>query len=155
MTTLTQIDDFLGRKRLAMVGVSRHPKDFSRSLFEELRRRGYDMVPVNPDVAEVEGQRCYARVGDIVPPVQGALLMTKPAVTEEVVRECQSAGIQAIWMYRATGKGSVNSSAAEFCSSHGMTLVAGECPFMFLPETAWIHRLHGLCRKLTGSYPAR
>jgi len=34
-----------------------------------------------------------------------------------------------------------------------MSLVAGECPFMFLPETPWFHRLHGFCRKLVGSYP--
>ncbi len=47
---LETIEDFLAQKRIAMVGVSRHPKDFSADLFQELRRRGYDMVPVNPKV---------------------------------------------------------------------------------------------------------
>jgi hypothetical protein len=32
-------------------------------------------------------------------------------------------------------------------------VVAGECPFMFLPETPWFHRLHGFCRKVVGRYP--
>jgi hypothetical protein len=31
--------------------------------------------------------------------------------------------------------------------------VPGECPFMFLPEAAWIHRAHGALRKITGPYP--
>jgi len=153
MTTLSQIDNFLGRKRLAVVGVSRNPKDFTRSLFQELRRRKYDVVPVNPDAAAVDGLRCYAHVKDIDPPVEGALLMTKPAITEEIVRECQAAGIGAIWMYRGAGAGAVSTSAVQFCEANGMSVVAGECPFMFLPETAWFHRFHGFCRKLVGHYP--
>jgi len=67
MTTLAQIQEFLGHKRLAVIGVSRNPKDFTRSLFQEFQRRQYDVVPVNPDVTEVAGQHCYAHVGDIQP----------------------------------------------------------------------------------------
>jgi predicted CoA-binding protein len=104
-------------------------------------------------VNEVAGQRCYAHVADIQPPVDGALLMTKPAVTEQVVRECQAAGIGRIWMYRGVGTGAVSDGALEFCAANGMSVVAGECPFMFLPETPWFHRFHGFCRKLTGKYP--
>lgn len=153
MTTFTQVQEFLGQKRLAMVGVSRHPQDFTRALFQELRSREYDVVPVNPDVNEVAGQRCYAHVGDIQPPVDGALLMTKPAITEQVVRECQAAGISRIWMYRGAGTGAVSERAMQFCEANGMSVVAGECPFMFLPETPWFHRFHGFCRKVTGRYP--
>jgi len=32
-------------------------------------------------------------------------------------------------------------------------VVAGQCPFMFLPETAGVHRFHGLVRKIMGRYP--
>lgn len=152
MTTLTLIQEFLGHKRLAIVGVSHDPQDFTRSLFQEFQRRGYDVVPVNPLVDEVAGQRCYARVGDIDPAVESAMLMTKPAATERVVRECQEAGIRHIWMYRGVGTGAVSPQAVAFCKANGISLVAGECPFMFLPETAWFHRFHGICRKLTGTY---
>jgi predicted CoA-binding protein len=153
MTALTQIQEFLGRKRLAVVGVSRDPKDFTRSLFQELERREYDVVPVNPEVTEVDGRHCYAHVGDIVPPVDGALLMTRPAVTEQVIRECQTAGIRSIWMYRGVGTGAVSPGALQFCEANGISVVAGECPFMFLPDTQWFHRLHGFCRKAVGRYP--
>ena len=153
MTTLTQIQDFLGQSRLAVIGVSHHPRDFTRTLYDELQHRGYNVVPVNPGVNQVASRCCYARVCDIPAPVDGALLMTKPAVTERVVRECQAAGIRRIWMYRATGAGAVSAPAVQFCEAHGMSVVAGECPFMFLPETAWFHRFHGFCRTLTGKYP--
>ena len=154
MTTLHQIDDFLHRKRLAVVGVSRNPRDFTRSVFDELRRRNYDVVPVNPAVTEVEGIPCHASVQDITPPVEGALLMTKPAVTNNVVRECADAGIRQIWLYRAGGTGAVSPDALTFCEARGMSVVAGECPFMFFPDTQWFHRAHGFCRKLFGKYPS-
>ena len=153
MTTLTQIQTFLGRKRLAVVGVSRNPHDFTRSVFHELQNREYDVIPVNPAVNDIAGVPCYARVSDIEPPVDGALLMTKPDQTERVVRECHDAGIRDVWMFRGGGTGAVSPRALEFCQANGMTVVVGECPFMFLPHTQWFHRFHGFCRKLTGSYP--
>ncbi|MFZ0941136.1 MAG: CoA-binding protein, partial [Candidatus Sulfotelmatobacter sp.] len=85
--SLDAVQDFLSHKRIAMAGVSRNPASFSVKLFEELCRRGYDVVPVNPHIAEVQGRRCFARVQDIEPPVEGVLLMTSPEATESVVHD--------------------------------------------------------------------
>ena len=73
--SLDVIEDFLAQKRIAMAGVSRNPKDFSASLFQELCRRGYDVVPVNPNASEVLGKACFAHVQDIQPKVDAVLLM--------------------------------------------------------------------------------
>ncbi len=153
MTTRKTIDDFLGVKRLAVVGVSHKPKDFTRSLFRELRKRGYDVVPVHPNAKEMDGVPAIARVSDASPAVDGALLLTSPQVTGQVVRECQEAGIRRIWMYRAVGAGAVGPEAVEFCEANGMSVVAGECPFMFLPDSGFPHNFHAFCKKLVGSYP--
>lgn len=153
MSNLEQIQDFLGQKRVAIVGVSHDPKNFSRSLFQEFRSRGYDAVPVNPEAGEIAGTPCFARLQDIQPPVDAVLLMTSPQVTETVVRDCAEAGIKRVWMYRAAGKGAVSDSAVQFCEANGMAVIAGECPFMFFPATAWFHRCHGFVKKILGSYP--
>lgn len=153
--SLEIIKDFLAQKRIAMAGISRDPANFSVKLFEEFIRRGYDVAPVNPKLQEIGGRRCFGRVQDIEPPVDAVLLMTSPEVTETVVRDCAEAGVRAIWMYRAAGKGSVNQKAVEFCLERGIRVVPGECPFMFLPESAAFHRFHGLVRKITGRYPKR
>jgi len=153
MTTGELITDFLEQKRLAVVGVSRKPHDFSRMLFREFRKQGYDAVPVNPQLTEVEGGRCYAHVGEISPPVAGALLMTPPALTEQLVRECAAAGVTRVWMYRAGGNGAVHPGAVAFCHEQGMRLVEGYCPFMFFARAGFIHRVHRFCMKLAGSYP--
>ncbi len=140
-------EDFLAHKRLAMVGVSRQPQDFTRGLFRELCRRGYDLAPVNPEAAELEGRRCFARVQDIAPPVDGVLLLTSPRVTEAVVRDCAEAGVRRVWMHQGAGVGAVSEAAVRFCQEHGIAVVAGWCPYMFLPEAGWFHRLHGWLRR--------
>ena len=153
MNSLSQIQKFLSYRRLAMVGVSHNPKDFSRGLFRELRLRGYDVAPVHLSEIEIDGVACVSQVQQIVPRVEAALVMTASAATAAIVRDCHAAGIHDVWLYRATGAGSVSTEALAFCQANGISVVAGECPFMFLPETGWIHRFHGACRKLTGSYP--
>ena len=151
---LGTIEDFLAQKRIAVVGISRQPKSFSAALFKEVSRRGYDVVPVNPRVSEVAGRRCFARVQDIQPPVDGALLMTSPEITDAVVKDCAAAGIRRVWMYRAGGRGgAVSPQAVQFCQERGMQVIAGQCPFMFWRDAGALHRLHGFIRKITGHYP--
>jgi len=153
MTVMERIQDFLGQKRFAIVGVSRSPKDFSRTLLREFRERGYDAVPVNPEVRVIDGRPCFARLHEIEPPVGAALLMTPPALTDKIVRECAEAGVKRVWMYRATGQGAVSAEAVKFCEANGISVIAGECPMMFLSGGAWFHRFHGWVKKIAGSYP--
>jgi len=148
------IDHFLSRHRIAVVGVSRNPQDFSRALFRELSTRGYDVVPVNPLAVTLENHACYPRVQAINPAVEAALLITSPAETEKVVHDCAEAGVREVWMHSGGDKGSVSQVAVAFCRENGMRVVDGQCPFMFLPNTQWFHRAHGLVLKLTHSYPA-
>lgn len=152
-TTRADVDEFLTFKRFAAVGLSRNPGDFTRTLMAEFEKRAYDVVPVNPAVTEIGGKACFARVQDIVPPVEAVLVLTSAAKTDEVVRDCAAAGVTHVWMYRAGGQGAVSATAVDFCHERGMKVVAGECPFMFLPGTGLPHRVHGLIRKILGSYP--
>jgi predicted CoA-binding protein len=153
-TTLADVSDFLAQKRVAVVGVSRDPKDFSRMLFREMSEQGYDMVPVNPAVGELEGRQCFGRIQQIDPPAQAVLIMTAARDTESVVRDCVEAGVRRIWMYRGGGQGSVTAEAVDLCRRNGVRLVEGHCPFMFLPRAGFLHRVHRLVMKIVGTYPA-
>lgn len=151
--TRAQIAAFLGHRRFAMIGVSRDPRDFTRSLTREFVRRNYDVVPVNPAVPEIDGKKCFACLQDVFPPVCAVLLVTPPATTEQIVHDCADAGVTDVWMYRGAGVGAVSSSAVEFCRERGMNVVAGECPYMFFPNAGFPHRVHGLVRRIVGSLP--
>jgi uncharacterized protein len=151
--TRAEISRFLGLSRFAAVGLSKKPQDFTRKLMGCLVESGYEVVPVNPTVKEIDGRECFATVRDVRPPVTAALLLTSPAATEQVVRDCAASGVSLIWMYRASGAGAVSEVAVQYCHEHGMSVIAGECPLMFLPHTGFVHRVHGFFRRIAGTYP--
>ena len=56
--------EFLANKRVAVTGVSRHPKNHgSNVVYRRLRERGYEVFAVNPNADEVEGDRLLSRPG--------------------------------------------------------------------------------------------
>jgi predicted CoA-binding protein len=155
MATTQQIDAFLALKRLAIVGVSRDPSHFSNAIWRELRDRRYDVVPVNPNASEIDGRPCFASVVDVRPPVDGVVIMTPATATDAVVRDCIEAGVQHVWMHKGAGggAGAVSRTAVAAAEAAGIDVIDGYCPFMFLEGTPFFHGLHGVFKKLTGSYP--
>jgi predicted CoA-binding protein len=149
VSSLDEAQAFLAAKRIAVVGVSRNAKDFSRMVFAELARRGLDVVPVNPALGEaaVDGRRAFARVGDVAPAADAALLLVPAARAEEAVKDCLAAGVRRIWFHRGAGAGSASAEALAMCREGGVVPVQGLCPFMALPDAGFPHRVHGFFRR--------
>ena len=152
--SLEDITKFLKCNRVAFVGVSRNSQHFSRALFREFLARGYDAVPVNPQATEIEGRTCFARISDIDPVAESALLITGASkATDQAVRDCHQAAIRNIWIYKSVCGSADHEQAMSLTRSHGAAIVEGYCPFMFLPQPAFIHRIHRFMTKATGCYP--
>jgi predicted CoA-binding protein len=152
MTSFAAISSFLKNSRIAFIGVSRNPADFTRQMADDFERRGYEVFRVNPGAAAGDRSWCTS-IAEVSPQVSAALLFTPPAKTETVVRDCAAAGVRQIWMYRGMGTGAVNVTAVEFCREHDIEVIAGECPYMFFPGGSRVHAFHGFIRKLFGKYP--
>lgn len=153
MTDLQQIQDFLAEKRLAVIGVSRNDKDYTRAVFNEFVKRGYDVVPVNPLASEIDGKPCLGRLIDIKPPVQAALFLTPPKTSDDMMQDCADAGITKVWFRRKLRHDEHSSNTLSFCKEHKVSVISGFCPLMFLPEAESFHRFHGFLLKLFGKYP--
>lgn len=149
-----RIESFLACKRLAFVGVSRRPDHFSRAVMDEFVRRGYDVVPVNENATEIGGKMAAGSVREIDPPVQWALIMTPATRTLAVLKECEEVGLRSVWLHRGGGAGSVEPEALAFAERHGFEVVPGECPMMFWEDCGLVHRVHALCKRVVGTYPA-
>ena len=152
-TTREIIDDFLRQRRIAVVGVSREPRDFSRAVLRAFNEHGYETVAVNPRATELAGAECFASVREVRPAVDAALVMTAPGMTEAVVRDCLAAGVRRIWLHRGAGRGAVSEPALALCREAGVAVVPGACPMMFLPHAGLAHRVHALVLRLLGRYP--
>jgi uncharacterized protein len=153
MTILKDINEFLANRRLAMVGVSRNDKAFSRSLMRDLLARGYDVVPINPKLNSVEDRVCYPRVSEIENPVTAAIVMARAANLGEIARDCALAGIKSVWIVRSQGDRVERVQAIRLLEENLITVIDGQCPFMFLPDTVFMHRFHGRIARFFGKFP--
>lgn len=144
---VSQAREFLLSRRIALVGFSRNPKDFSRVLDGQFRRLGIEVVPVHPSASEVDGRRCFPRVADIAPLVDGAFILVPAAKAEAVALDCLDAGVRRIWFHRGGGHGSASPEALALCGARGVAPVADLCPFMVISGASWPHRLHGWYRR--------
>ena len=134
--------EFLAKKRLAVTGVSRTPKQHgSNNVYRRLRERGYDVFAVNPNADEVEGDRCYPNLASIPGGVEAVVIGTRPEIAEQTMDECIELGIRYVWMHRGPGAGSVSPAATELGRQHGMTVIDGGCPLMFGPTADLGHKL--------------
>ena len=148
------IDRFLSLPRIALIGVSRKEGQYSRTVFQELRKTVASLTPVNPSAREIDGFSCVASVADVHPSPEGAILLIHAGAVLQTVRDCIRSGVRMIWLRQPESTSEAHRQAAMECRQAGVALIAGECPLMFLKGGHWIHRLHGGLRQLTGTYPA-
>lgn len=149
MTERETIDALLACHRLALLGASRDAKSFSRMVLKEWVRHGYDIVPVNPQADEIEGRRCFHRLDEIEPTVEGVIVLTPRASALQSARDCVAAGLKRIWFAYTTA----TPEAVDHCRASGAAVVARRCPLMFLPQTPWFHRVHRSMLRLVGRHP--
>ena len=145
---------FLANKRVAVTGVSRHPKGHgSNVVYERLRGRGYEVFAVNPNADEVEGDRCYHDLRSIPGGVDAVVIGTRPETAEKTMRECAELGIKQVWMHRGPGSGSVSQKAADYGRQRGIAVIDGGCPCMFGPTADLGHKAMRFVFTLTGNVP--
>ena len=128
LTTPSQRRDLLERVRtVAVVGASANPLRPSYTVFSYLRRRPeYDVTPINPTIAEVDGIKAYPSLAayaadrgapDVVD------VFRRPSELMNVVEDAILAGVKAIWFQY----GVVNDAAIALADRSGMDVVVDRC----------------------------
>jgi uncharacterized protein len=147
---------FLGHRRIAVTGVSRHPNGHgSNVVYQRLRDRGYDVFAVNPNADRVEGDPCYHDLRSIPGGVEAVVIGTSPEHGEETMQECIDLGIRHVWMHKGPGAGSVSDVAAARGREHGIAVIDGGCPCMFGPTADLGHKAMRVVLTLSGNVPKR
>jgi predicted CoA-binding protein len=147
------VEAFLAQKRIAVAGVSRNKNEAANIIYRKLRASGYEVFPVNPNAETVEGDNCYPDLGSVPGGVDGVVIATRPAVTEQVVRECADLGVPRVWMHRSFGQGSVSEDAVDYCREKGIEVIAGGCPMMFCRPVDFPHKCMRWILNVTGGLP--
>lgn len=146
-------DEFLSQKVIAVAGVSRDPKQPANLIYRRLRDSGHEVYAVNPNATEVEGAHCWPDVGSLPEVPDGVVVATTPEVAEDVVRDCEAAGVTRVWLHRGIGPGSVSDEAVDYCRTHEICVIPGGCPNMFGNTSDPGHRCMKVALQLTGKIP--
>ncbi len=133
MSFKMKAEEFLAQERIAVAGVSRKSEQTANGIYRTLRDRGYKVFAVNPNADTAEGDPCYANMQAIPGGVDGAMIVTKPELTEQIVQDCVEAGVPRVWMHNNTFMASsVSDTAVQYCRDNNITVIDGGCPMMFL-----------------------
>jgi uncharacterized protein len=123
-----------GTRTWAVVGCSPDPARDSHRIAALLQRSGYRVIPVNPNVDEVLGERAYASVADI-PADEGVEVVDVFRRSEQAgahVDEAIAIGASAVWLQL----GVIDAAAVERARAAGLRAVMDRCPAIELPRLA-------------------
>jgi uncharacterized protein len=138
--------DFIGSKRIAIVGASRSGKKFGNTIQGELEQRGYETYLVHPEAKEINGHPCYPNLAALQGRAEAVLICVPPAKAEQVVRDAAAAGIERIWLQMGSASAEVMAAAREA----GVKPVANKCILMYAEPVKSIHGFHRAIVKLFG-----
>jgi predicted CoA-binding protein len=113
-------------KTIAVVGLSSNPMRPSFEVSEYMQRAGYRIIPVNPDEAEVLGEKSYARLEDVPEKIEIVNIFRRPEYVLEVVESAIRVGAKVVWMQQ----GIENQAAAEKARAAGLTVIEDACIFV-------------------------
>lgn len=117
------IQEFMTQKRFAVIGATDNPEKYGNRIFKNLLKRGYEVYPVNPNLKEIEGVKCYPTLADIPVKVEVVDFVVPPKVTEATLKECLRLGLKRIWLQ----PGSESEAAIAFCHDNNFKVVHDTC----------------------------
>jgi predicted CoA-binding protein len=110
-------------KTIAVLGLSAKPYRASFGVSETLLASGYRIFPVNPNEAEVLGEKCYARLEDIPEKIDIVDIFRRSEFVPEIVDSAIRIGARAIWMQ----EGVEDEPSAERARRAGLFVVMDLC----------------------------
>ncbi len=114
---------FKESKTIAVVGLSDNPARPSHGVARFLQRQNFRVIPVNPALTEVLGEKCYPRVQDIPDSVDIVDVFRRSEFMPEVVADALTKRPRCIWMQ----EGVIHPEAARTAEAAGVPVVMDHC----------------------------
>ena len=129
-----EIGELLGRvKTIAVVGLSSDPMRPSFGVSQYMQRKGYRIIPVNPNESSVLEEKAYSSLSEVQEKIDLVDVFRRPEFVPEIVEETIRLKIPALWLQ----EGVIHEAAAKRARDTGITVVMDRC---ILKE----HRARGL-----------
>jgi len=118
------VQDLLDKCRtIAVVGLSPNRSRASYGVAQYMQSAGYRIIPVNPNAAEVLGEKAVARLEDVPVPVDIVSVFRRSVHVADVVEAAIRIGAKAVWMQ----EGVADQKAAERARQAGLFVMMDSC----------------------------
>ena len=121
------LDLLRGARRIAIVGASRDPWRPSHDVLRTLVGAGYEVLPVNPDAAEIAGLPCHATLRAAADAASGPIDIVDVFRRREAcpghAREAVAIGARCLWLQL----GLVSREAGRIATEGGLAVVMDRC----------------------------
>lgn len=110
-------------KTIAVVGLSDNPGKTSYQISKIMQEVGYRIIPVNPTVDEVLGEKSYKSLLDVPEPIDIINVFRRPEYLPEVAKEAAQTSCKVFWAQQ----GIVNEEAYNYLQERGFTVIMDLC----------------------------
>jgi uncharacterized protein len=147
--SLSDIRKFLESKKIAIAGASRNPRKFGGTVLSELKKKEFEVYPVNPNTDEIYGIKCYRTIADLPEDVKNLLILTPKTETSNIADEAIRKGMEMVWIQQMSD----TPEAVNAINKAGIQLIYKKCILMFADPVKGPHQFHRFLVKLFGKYP--
>jgi predicted CoA-binding protein len=110
-------------KTIAVVGLSSDPGRPSHGVASYMRRRGYKVIPVNPNETEVFGAKAYPSLADVPEAIHLVDIFRRSSEAGYAVDEAIAVGAKAVWLQ----EGVIDLAAAQRAQNAGLLVIMDRC----------------------------
>lgn len=154
------IQEFLGKKRIAIWGIEAAKHDPGQWVASKFRRKGTHVIGVNPGLAGEGSPELVSSLTKINPPVDAVLVYVDRPQAMQAVEDCIAARVPLVWLHDALSPGAATSEAIARLRAAGSTVIPGLCPMLYLKPVdpahfclKWALRLAGKERRVVATAP--
>lgn len=83
---------------VAVIGASSNRQKFGNKALRAFERRGYTVIPINPNEAEVEGHQAFASVLDVPGGIDMATVYVPAGPGVTVMEQLAAKGVDEVWL---------------------------------------------------------
>ncbi len=110
-------------KTIAVVGLSNKPERPSHEVASYLKDEGYRIIPVNPNVTDVLGEKACPSLRDVPEPVDIVDIFRRPESVPPIIEDAIAIRARVVWMQL----GIMNEPAAARARAAGLKVVMNTC----------------------------
>ena len=119
-----EIDELLGLKTWAVVGLSNNSERAAYKVAKVLIEKGHTVIPVHPKAETVHGQKGSTKLSEIKVPIDVVDVFVNSELAGSVVDEAIAVGAKGVWLQLDV----IDEFAISRAKSAGLLAVMNRCP---------------------------